>query len=137
MKHLLLVLILVSSYTYAQDSTQVKAPKIILEQKINQQIPVNNMTVTLIKVINDSRCPIGVTCIWAGEAKVLVEVRKNGNTEQKEIVIMANGTTNSSAFIATDGDVSINAVNLLPYPEEGKPIGDYVLKINVTKAKNN
>lgn len=134
MNYFLLPFFLLASLTYAQDSTVVKAPKIVMEQKINQAIPVNNMSVTLLKVLSDSRCPIGVTCIWAGEAKVLVEVITNGKKEKKEVFITSNGLTKSSSFIASDGEFNINAIDLLPYPEEGKAVSEYVLKISVTKA---
>lgn len=134
MNYFLLPFFLLASLTYAQDSTVVKAPKIVMEQKINQAIPVNNMSVTLLKVVSDSRCPIGVTCIWAGEAKVLVEVITNGKKEKKEVFITSNGLTKSTSFIASDGEFNINAIDLLPYPEEGKAVSEYVLKISVTKA---
>ena len=134
MNYFLLPFFLLASLTYAQDSTVVKAPKIVMEQKINQAIPVNNMSVTLLKVLSDSRCPIGVTCIWAGEAKVLVEVITNGKKEKKEVFITSNGLTKSTSFIASDGEFNINAIDLLPYPEEGKAVSEYVLKISVTKA---
>ena len=134
MNYFLLPFFLLASLTYAQDTTVVKAPKIVMEQKINQAIPVNNMSVTLLKVLSDSRCPIGVTCIWAGEAKVLVEVITNGKKEKKEVFITSNGLTKSTSFIASDGEFNINAIDLLPYPEEGKAVSEYVLKISVTKA---
>ena len=134
MNYFLLPFFLLASLTYAQDSTVVKAPKIVMEQKINQAIPVNNMSVTLLKVVSDSRCPIGVTCIWAGEAKVLVEVITNGKKEKKEVFITSNGLTKSTSFIASDGEFNINAIDLLPYPEVGKAVSEYVLKISVTKA---
>ncbi len=134
MNYFLLPFFLLASLTYAQDTTVVKAPKIVMEQKINQAIPVNNMSVTLLKVVSDSRCPIGVTCIWAGEAKVLVQIKKDGKIEEKEIIITPNSTANSNSFIASDGKFNINAIDLLPYPEKGKTIGEYILKINVTKA---
>jgi hypothetical protein len=34
-------------------------------------------TVKLVSVVEDSRCPIGVDCVWAGNAKVEIKVRKS------------------------------------------------------------
>lgn len=33
------------------------------------------LTVEFLRVIEDSRCPIDVTCVWAGEVKVLLSTR--------------------------------------------------------------
>lgn len=35
-----------------------------------------DFTVTLVAVIEDSRCPVDLTCVWAGNAKVELEVRR-------------------------------------------------------------
>lgn len=45
-----------------------------LELKTGEQAAIGNVTIKFKKVLSDSRCPRGVTCIWAGEAKVLVAI---------------------------------------------------------------
>lgn len=35
--------------------------------------------------MEDSRCPTGVTCIWAGRARVKVEITSEGKTEEKTL----------------------------------------------------
>ena len=36
------------------------------------------------KIISDSRCPEGVTCIWAGEVQLGLEIYKNQKLEKSE-----------------------------------------------------
>lgn len=38
----------------------------------------NKITVQFIEVVEDSRCPEDVDCVWAGNAKVKIKVRKRG-----------------------------------------------------------
>ncbi|NJW54261.1 hypothetical protein HC175_15225, partial [Salinimicrobium sp. CDJ15-91] len=68
-------------------------------------------------VISDSRCPKEVTCIWPGEAKVLLGITKNGNYSEKEIVIREGG-----AEISVAKDVFVQFSQLRPYPETGVKI---------------
>ena len=37
------------------------------------------LKVRFVRVLNDSRCPVDVTCVWAGNAEVLIEVEDRGS----------------------------------------------------------
>ncbi len=45
--------------------------------KIGQQVTLQNtgLTIKFTKILADSRCPSGAQYVWAGEAKILVEVK--------------------------------------------------------------
>lgn len=82
-------------------------------------------------VVEDSRCPKNVTCIWAGRAICIVEIRQAGQTEQT--VLTEPGLT----FDAV-GQQYRNytfAFRIEPYPETGKKIekDDYRLVLSVSK----
>lgn len=47
---------------------------------------VNNLTLT-VKHVSDSRCPEGCDCIWAGEAKVFIELNENGKSTDTCMVL--------------------------------------------------
>ncbi|MGM0933558.1 MAG: hypothetical protein ACQEWD_08960 [Bacteroidota bacterium] len=85
------------------------------------------------KVISDSRCPEGTTCIWAGEAKVLVEIFENGKLLE-ERVISLGASRNLPSDLLGGNIFNISALRLSPYPEiPGKiAASDYSLYIEVS-----
>ena len=42
--------------------------------RVGETVEVNNLEITFIGVLEDSRCPVDVTCIWEGNAKVELAV---------------------------------------------------------------
>ncbi len=94
-------------------------------------------TIRFKEVIVDSRCPSNVTCIRAGEAKILIEIFKNGNLVGEEII--STNSQNISLAKFFQGDFSLNAVSLLPYPKTSRKIkpSDYRLQFKVTETMTN
>lgn len=50
---------------------------------IGQKGNVGDLTITVNSIVQDSRCPLGVQCIWAGEVKVNVTLLGKLKTEAK------------------------------------------------------
>lgn len=67
-----------------------------------------------IKDITDSRCPVGVVCVWQGEATVWLEI---GNTPVYNVVLSTlhhpADTVNNHIF---------RLIDVLPYPVYGKEV---------------
>jgi hypothetical protein len=40
-----------------------------------------------VKGVNDSRCPYGCQCIWAGEVKVLITIKDSNNSVDTSLVL--------------------------------------------------
>jgi len=55
---------------------------------LNQKILNNGVAITPLEVMSDSRCPVDVTCIWAGEVTLKVLLVKG--TVSKEVVLKSN-----------------------------------------------
>ncbi len=90
----------------------------------------DKLSVKFLDVTEDSRCPKGVTCIWAGQVSCVVEVILSGNTDQIKLTAMGGSTSMSPPVSGY-----AFAFNVEPYPEAGKPIakGDYRLNLTITK----
>ncbi|GIU71613.1 MAG: hypothetical protein KatS3mg003_1092 [Candidatus Nitrosocaldaceae archaeon] len=62
--------------------------------RINQTVKYNDLEITLIDILEDSRCPIDVTCFWEGDAKALLSIKKdfidNFNVTLHEPLIIDN-----------------------------------------------
>lgn len=72
----------------------------------------SNLTVKFIELVEDSRCPEGTTCIWAGNAKITIEVSKGRNKETFEV------NTNLGPKGATYDGYAIELIALTPVPKE-------------------
>lgn len=81
-------------------------------------------------VLDDSRCPEGVDCIWAGNGKITVTVRKG---KQKPVALELNTMTEPKS-VAYEG-YEITLVKLAPYPKKDVKIkkGTYVATLTVKK----
>jgi hypothetical protein len=89
-----------------------------------------NLEVHFIEVIGDSRCPQGVTCIWAGEASSLIEITFSESTYRK--VLTQPGLSEPSQ---TDFQQYEIIFDLRPYPQKGERIEnkDYRLQLEISR----
>ena len=73
-------------------------------------------------VASDSRCPRNVTCIWAGNATVLVTLKRSGAGAYQ-----AKLNSLSEPKSVKDGNDTLTLVGLAPEPDTRHPIahGDY------------
>lgn len=57
-----------------------------IKLKINEQKAVDkNISIKFVAVLNDSRCPVDVDCVWAGNAKLRIALIKRSTTKMFEI----------------------------------------------------
>jgi len=76
------------------------------------------LKVKFVEVTDDSRCPTGVDCIWAGNAvvKVIITGYRAGS---KTVQLNSNAGQKGDQL---EG-YAINLEGVTPYPKAGKPIG--------------
>jgi hypothetical protein len=84
-------------------------------------------------VSNDSRCPSDVTCVWAGNAAVRLDVSTNRSNGKSLTLNTARGSS-----LATEADYrgyKVKLVDLSPYPRSDHHLaaGDYVVTLLVSK----
>ena len=72
-----------------------------------------DLAVTFESVSADSRCPQGVTCVWEGDAVVLVSVRVDGQPAARRELHTARGSE------AEAGSYRVRLVGLAPLPRAG------------------
>lgn len=89
-----------------------------------------NLSITFKEVVSDSRCPIGVTCVWAGQVSCLTEIMMDSTMDKLVLTLEGSGSANQS-FKGYKV-----AFNVTPYPEAGKQIaqGDYRLVMTISKS---
>lgn len=116
----------------AQDQEDIRIYRSAMQQ--GEQVVFGDRSVKFKEVVSDSRCPKDVTCIWAGEAKVLIEVFEKNRFVEEKLVVINSGNVPLN-FSAEDISYSISSLELLPYPSsKNKTSGqDYTLKIQVNE----
>ncbi len=85
-----------------------------------------HLSIEPLRAFDESRCPTGVTCIWAGTLKAEVRI-VSGMGTSTQIVELGNS-------ISTKNE-TITFVAATPYPKEGKSIteGEYQLTFGVVR----
>lgn len=105
-----------------------------VDLEMGQAIELEKSSIKFLKVTSDSRCPKQVSCIWPGEAKVLLGITVMGKYVEKEVVVSGTG---GEFTIAEDLQVLVS--HLRPYPETAIPIApsEYYLRIAAAGEKGN
>lgn len=104
--------------------------------EINQKLDSkSNKEIVLTKLINDSRCPENVQCIWAGEVAVEVAVYEDNKIiEQTILTFTPKNQEEMVSWFAQrlpKTDKPLKTVGVLPYPKDGVAVKleDYTIKL--------
>ena len=96
----------------------------------------NDYEMKITKIISDSRCPEGVTCVWAGEVQLELEIYKNQKIEKSEALsinykMLELNKQFFAEYISTDK--KIKDILVQPIKKEGQNIElkEYVLKVEL------
>lgn len=68
--------------------------------------------ITFKRVREDSRCPVDVTCVWEGDAKIEIVISRNGAADDTRILSI------TSPNEARTGNLRIRFVSLAPVPRQ-------------------
>ena len=112
MKKLFAIVILILSISvFAQSEIKITPKKCI---------PKKGYHLKLVKVVDDSRCPQGVTCVWAGEVSAIVKVYKDKKfIEEKTIKFNSKNTSENATWFSNYYSKKIKSIDVLPYPKNG------------------
>ena len=90
-----------------------------------------NLQVRFEEVIEDSRCPRGVTCVWAGRVTCVIELRHTSSSYR--MVLTESGLTNEYSGERYEGyDLTFHVT---PYPEAGKKITKDTYRLHLIISK--
>ncbi len=94
------------------------------------RLPSENLSIAFQAVVEDSRCPVNVQCVWAGNASVTLEVVQAGQSNK---TLTLNSTIEPHA--ANYGNFRIRFEDLKPQPQADRTIqpGEYRLSLSVTR----
>lgn len=106
------------------------------ENEINQKLDTSSdKEIVLVKIVNDSRCPADVQCIWAGEVTIEVAAyEKKKLIEQVQFTINQNTHDEVIAWFKKHLPVSkqeLKEISVYPYPKDGAAptMEDFIIKL--------
>ncbi|TYA52311.1 hypothetical protein [Formosa maritima] len=135
--YLLIVLVFISGVVVAQDSTNIKieTPKIVSKLPLGKIYNSDEVQIKFVDVLTDSRCPKDVTCVWAGEVVILVDILQDDILiEQKKIVFQPGKSINAELMLLfSSKNLKITAYSVLPNPSSKGKIKkeDYYLQLDI------
>lgn len=99
----------------------------VAEAKLGQTIDFGPANVTVVKVLEDSRCPVRVQCVWAGRVKVAVRIENRDGTSVREL-------TNEAPIQAGAGGI-LEMLEVRPEKVANRAIsnGDYRFTLRYTR----
>jgi hypothetical protein len=98
--------------------------------------------ITFRGVVSDSRCPVDVTCVWAGDASIELTIVQRGSPVQTRVLSLNRGGVQPSADTAVTepvssefhiGDLTIRFVGLDPVPRQSDRDRAYVAHLIATR----
>jgi hypothetical protein len=136
-KSLLLFLVLFNMLAFAQNTPKENIKYVKITQK--KCLKKSGYQIVLKEVVSDSRCPEGVTCVWAGEASAIVSVYKDSKlVEDNTMVFSMKNIEENKQWLSKYLPLKqrkIKTVGVFPYPKQGVVVDkkDYYLKIGYIK----
>ena len=96
-----------------------------------KRAPKSRLSIRFLEMVEDSRCPRDVNCVWAGNAKIKIRVSKNGRSHELTM------DTNGKAQTAVAEGYQITFTGLTPEPRSNIRINrnGYIAAFEITKLK--
>lgn len=134
---LLAIVVLFSTFAFGQEET-AETPKIAIKVGLGETVLIKGIAIKFLEVLEDSRCPTGVTCIWAGRAIVNVEVANNGTKQVKKMIFgeTKRGETKDTNLYSSS-EFAINGLTLNPYPTSENSNNKKPYELLICEEKNN
>ncbi len=123
------VLILIASCTNTNEIKSSIGKEVILSIGQSVQIDGEDLKISFKKILEDSRCAIGATCIWAGEITFVIEITYENSTEQ---ITLAQPGLNDEPSKYIYKQLYELTYNIQPYPELNKQISDDEYRLELT-----
>ena len=126
-KLILLLFIFTSLQIFSQTEYKITSKK---------RVPLKGNHLKLKSIVNDSRCPENVTCVWAGEVSVVVEVYIDKKlVEEKTIVFNSKNNEENKNWFQKYYCDKIKSISVSPYPKDGVVV-DFKKKFIKIKFEN-
>lgn len=117
-------------FVSAQAQTNQEIKLLINKQKV---VTKDKLTIKFVALVEDSRCPTDTNCVWAGNAKIKIQIGK-GKGAAKTFELNTNLEPQTVSFAGYE----IKLVNLTPQPASNIRINrnGYMATFAISKTGN-
>lgn len=112
MKKIVLLLCLLCSTAIFAQNEPIEVPQIGIKIPLGETVSVGDLNISFSEVVEDSRCPKGVQCVWAGRAKVKIEVSDEMTIDHQFLTF---GSNSENIIFQLDG-YRVKGLSLSPHP---------------------
>ena len=130
MKVIVSLFIVVFALAFVSEGKTQAIETVSVKIKTEKRSPKSGLKIRFLNLTEDSRCPTDTNCIWAGNAKIILRVSKNG--QAKEIEMHTNGPNHSVDF----NGYRLTLIKLTPVPRSNIRINrnGYVATLKVERT---
>ena len=127
----IIITLLLSLSVFSVIAAAQETDTISVRMSQRKKAPRSKVRVKLLSVLEDSRCPEGTNCIWAGNARVKVELSFNGKVEVVEL------NTNTGRRGGQVDYWAVNLESLTPAPKAGVTLNPrrYVARFTIVRIQ--
>jgi len=106
------IILLIAVFTVTVTLAFGKAKNSSVEVQVHKEkvVPHTGFSIKFVEMVEDSRCPTGTTCVWAGNAKVRIEVRSGRHSQTFEL----NNTTQPTVVNYAGYDIKLTGLTPKP-----------------------
>jgi hypothetical protein len=90
-----------------------------------------DLYITFERVVEDSRCPVKVQCVWAGEVTLELRIRSGDAAEQTHTIVLPGG----GGAPLNVGPLGIREAWVTPPRDPARPLQPYVLRLRLDLAE--
>lgn len=114
-------------------SAQMRSCKLTIPFGKQRILRKDNLRVKFLDVVEDSRCPKGANCIWAGSVTVKLQVMLSGKPPK----IIELSTLDGRETVEYEG-FSVTLIRVLPYPQANEAFHEslYRVELEISKPAN-
>ncbi len=116
---------------FSQEET-ITTPQIAVKIALGETVVVEGISIEFIEVLEDSRCPTDVVCVWAGRARVKLSV--TGTPTLNNVFEVTVGEKDKNSISSYKG-YQIKAIALAPSPTT-KNMGERDYTLFVVREKS-
>lgn len=101
--------------------------------RINEAAEVEGITVRLVDVTNDSRCPINATCITAGTVQAEVAMNSKSVSKETRATLTLGSSSDKAETVVNTYRIKLLDIQPLPTAGQETTASDYIAEFVVTK----
>ncbi len=113
------------------DSPEIEK-ELVLKIGTESVVPESDTSLRFVEVLEDSRCPEGVDCIWAGVARIKLEASGRDGRKHEIVLDTLDGTDT-----AVHAGLKIRLTRVDPYPKADTPIKPDAYVVTLALARCN